>query len=49
MTVAVNLSPARDSLLVSVSFKRIFKFVPIGTIGFGSGLGAVLFRLGFLV
>src|SRR5882672_6492332 len=33
MTVAVNLSPARDSLLDSVSFKRTFKLVPGATTG----------------
>ena len=31
-TVAVNLSPARDSLLERVSFSRILKSVPAGTI-----------------
>src|SRR2546421_10003749 len=33
IATAVNRSPARDSLLDRVSFKRIFKFVPTGTIG----------------
>ena len=30
-TVAVNRSPTRESLLDKVSFKRTFRFVPVGT------------------
>src|SRR5262249_26254224 len=43
IAVAVNLSPARDSLLDSVSFNLIFKLVPMGT----SGGAAVVRRAGF--
>src|SRR6185369_1239327 len=48
MAVAVNLSPARDSLLDSVSFKRTFRFVPTGTSPAGAR-GAVLRSLGLVV
>ena len=47
MAVAVNLSPARDSLLDSVSFKRTLRLVPDGTSSAG-GLGAGLRSLGLV-
>src|SRR5215475_6427174 len=48
IAVAVNLSPARDCLLEIVSFNLIFRFVPIGTIGFGAGFGAAFLRAGLV-
>src|SRR5262245_12589569 len=48
ITVAVNLSPARECLLDRVSFRRTFKFVPTGTSGGAAGLGAVFFSPGLV-
>src|SRR5215475_1674850 len=49
MTVAVNLSPARESLLDKVSLSRTFKLVATGTRR-GAGLrGVAFFNPGFVV
>src|SRR5437867_5095068 len=49
IAVAVNLSPTRDSLLDSVSFKRTFKFVPTGTRTGATTRGAGRRRRGLVV
>src|ERR1700694_4514576 len=49
ITVAVNLSPARASLLDSVSFMRTFRFVPIGTKTGVVARGAARRRRGFVL
>src|ERR1043166_146553 len=48
ITIAVNLSPVRESLLESVSFKRIFKLVPTGTSGATFVRGAGFFNPGLV-
>jgi hypothetical protein len=49
ITVAVNLSPARESLLDSVSLSRILRLVATGTNTGVTVLGAGRLSRGFLV
>src|SRR5262245_14356218 len=49
MTVAVNRSPARESLLDKVSLRRTFKLVATGTSRGAVLRGAAFFRPGFVV